>query len=70
MPPRAMVPSPAGGGRRTKRSTYRIVTAVADALRVEYKAIGDAGFTLQIDDPRLSSHYISNPNLTAAELRK
>ena len=27
--------------------------ALADALREEYRAIVDAGFVLQIDDPRL-----------------
>jgi len=52
------------------KTEEEFVTAVADALRVEYKAIVDAGFTLQIDDPRLSSHYISNPNLTVGDVRK
>ena len=31
--------------------------AIADALREEYKAIVDAGFLLQIDDPRLVTYY-------------
>ena len=31
--------------------------AIADAMREEYKAIVDAGFLLQIDDPRLVSYY-------------
>jgi 5-methyltetrahydropteroyltriglutamate--homocysteine methyltransferase len=52
------------------KTEEEFVSAVADALRVEYKAIVDAGFVLQIDDPRLSSHYISNPNLTVADVRK
>jgi 5-methyltetrahydropteroyltriglutamate--homocysteine methyltransferase len=55
---------------RHYKTEEEFVTAVADALRVEYKAIVDAGFVLQIDDPRLSSHYISNPNLTVADVRK
>ena len=28
-------------------------------MREEYKAIVDAGFLLQIDDPRLVTHYIA-----------
>ncbi len=31
--------------------------AIADALHVEYQAIVDAGFLLQIDDPRLATYY-------------
>jgi 5-methyltetrahydropteroyltriglutamate--homocysteine methyltransferase len=31
--------------------------ALADAMRVEYEAIVDAGFVLQIDDPRMATHY-------------
>ena len=37
------------------------VFAVAEALREEYKAIIDAGFMLQIDDPRLAMHYMLTP---------
>jgi 5-methyltetrahydropteroyltriglutamate--homocysteine methyltransferase len=44
--------------------------AVADAMRVEYKAIVDAGFLLQIDDPRLVSYYLVNPKASIAECRK
>jgi 5-methyltetrahydropteroyltriglutamate--homocysteine methyltransferase len=44
--------------------------AVADAMRVEYKAIVDAGFLLQIDDPRLVSYYMVNPKASIAECRK
>ena len=43
--------------------------AIADAMREEYKAIVAAGFLLQIDDPRLASHYVSNPGITIAEVR-
>ena len=32
--------------------------AIAEAMREEYKAIVDAGFLLQIDDPRLVSYYL------------
>jgi 5-methyltetrahydropteroyltriglutamate--homocysteine methyltransferase len=44
--------------------------AVADAMREEYKAIVDAGFLVQIDDPRLVSYYLVNPNASIAECRK
>ena len=33
------------------------LAALADAMRVEYKAIVEAGFLLQIDDPRMATHY-------------
>ena len=38
--------------------------AIADAMRVEYQAIIDAGLLLQIDDPRLVSHYNHVPGVT------
>jgi 5-methyltetrahydropteroyltriglutamate--homocysteine methyltransferase len=44
--------------------------ALADALREEYKAIVDAGFLLQIDDPHLVTSYIRNPKLTIQECRQ
>ena len=44
--------------------------AIADAMHEEYKAIVDAGFLLQIDDPRLVSYYVVNPKATIAECRK
>ena len=43
--------------------------AIADALHVEYKAIVDAGFLLQIDDPRLINYYVKSPDLSVAECR-
>ena len=43
--------------------------AIADAMRQEYKAIVDAGMILQIDDPRLLTYYISQPELTVEECR-
>jgi 5-methyltetrahydropteroyltriglutamate--homocysteine methyltransferase len=33
------------------------LAALAEAMRVEYQAIVDAGFVLQIDDPRMATHY-------------
>ena len=41
--------------------------ALAEALRVEYLAIVDAGFILQIDDPSLTRLYRTEPSLSVAE---
>jgi 5-methyltetrahydropteroyltriglutamate--homocysteine methyltransferase len=46
------------------------VFAIAQAMREEYKAIVDAGFLLQIDDPFLVTYYITRPDLGIAECRK
>ena len=43
--------------------------AIADAQRVEYRAIVDAGFLLQIDDPLLINYYVKNPDLSVAQCR-
>jgi len=43
--------------------------AVADALNVEYRAIVDAGFDLQIDDPRLINYYVKSPRLSVQDCR-
>jgi 5-methyltetrahydropteroyltriglutamate--homocysteine methyltransferase len=43
--------------------------AVADALAVEYRAIVDAGFMVQIDDPRLAMNYMLNPELSVEDQR-
>jgi 5-methyltetrahydropteroyltriglutamate--homocysteine methyltransferase len=44
--------------------------AIADAMHEEYKAIVDAGFLVQIDDPRLVTYYIAEPNSTVEECRR
>lgn len=44
--------------------------AIADAMREEYLAIIEAGFLLQVDDPRLAMHYMLNPGKSVAECRK
>jgi len=44
--------------------------AIADAMREEYLAIIEAGFMLQVDDPRLAMHYMLNPGKSVAECRK
>lgn len=47
-------------------STDDYMTAVADAMRVEYQAIVDAGFVLQIDDPGLID-TLTDPTVEPAE---
>ena len=44
--------------------------AVSDAMREEYKAIVDAGFILQLDDPRLVTYYMMHPELSVEDCRK
>jgi 5-methyltetrahydropteroyltriglutamate--homocysteine methyltransferase len=52
------------------KSAEEYVFAIAEAMREEYKAIVDAGFLLQIDDPFLVTYYIMRPDLSIAECRK
>ena len=52
------------------KTAEEYVFAIADAMREEYKAIVDAGFLLQIDDPFLVTYYIMRPELSIAECRK
>jgi 5-methyltetrahydropteroyltriglutamate--homocysteine methyltransferase len=51
-------------------SAEKYVFAIAEAMRVEYKAIVDAGFLLQVDDPFLVTYYITKPDMSIAEVRK
>ena len=51
------------------KSDEEFLFAIADALRVEYQAIVDAGFLLQIDDPLLINYYVKNPDLSVAQCR-
>jgi len=44
--------------------------AIADAMREEYKAIVDAGFILQIDDPDLADAWQMHPEMSVADYRK
>jgi 5-methyltetrahydropteroyltriglutamate--homocysteine methyltransferase len=46
------------------------LAALGDAMNEEYRAIVDAGFVLQIDDPRLITHYNRTPGMTIEECRK
>ena len=51
-------------------SAEKYVFAIAEAMRDEYRAIVDAGFLLQIDDPFLVTYYITKPELSIADCRK
>ncbi|OGQ83168.1 MAG: hypothetical protein A3G40_15455 [Deltaproteobacteria bacterium RIFCSPLOWO2_12_FULL_57_22] len=46
------------------------VYAIAGAMHEEYKAIVDAGFILQIDDPDLADGWQINSHMSVAEYRK
>ena len=46
------------------------VVALGEAMRTEYQAIIEAGFLLQIDDPRLVTYYILHPDQSVADCRK
>jgi 5-methyltetrahydropteroyltriglutamate--homocysteine methyltransferase len=52
------------------KSQEQYIFAIADAMREEYKAIVDAGFLVQIDDPRLVTYYILHPEASIADCRK
>jgi 5-methyltetrahydropteroyltriglutamate--homocysteine methyltransferase len=43
--------------------------AIAEAMREEYNRIVEAGFLLQIDDPRLVTYYVANPNVSTEQCR-
>jgi len=43
--------------------------ALANALAEEYRAIVDAGFVLQVDDPRLVTYFMMNPGVSVADCR-
>jgi 5-methyltetrahydropteroyltriglutamate--homocysteine methyltransferase len=62
--------APSGVGKNQFYGTQEeYMFAVAEALSSEYRAIVDAGFLLQIDDPFLTELY-SYSSLSAAERRK
>jgi 5-methyltetrahydropteroyltriglutamate--homocysteine methyltransferase len=53
------------------RSEEQYVFAVAEAMRAEYKGIVDAGFILQIDDPRMVTQFDAiDPEPSPEEYRK
>ncbi len=46
------------------------LTALADAIGEEYRAIVDAGFILQVDDPHLVTYYVCHPDKSMEDCRK
>jgi 5-methyltetrahydropteroyltriglutamate--homocysteine methyltransferase len=61
--------APSGvGGNEYYRSEDDYLDAVADALHVEYQAIVDAGFTVQIDEPFLTEEFSYGPGSAAEKL--
>lgn len=68
----AISPSDVVGNQKNEyyASEEEFLYAVADALNEEYRAIVDAGFLLQIDDPRLINYYVKNPQLSLEDCRK
>ncbi len=50
------------------RTQDAFLFAIADALHEEYKAIVDAGFLLQIDDPRLVTYWLLKPELSLEDV--
>jgi 5-methyltetrahydropteroyltriglutamate--homocysteine methyltransferase len=61
----AFIPAVAPGTIELQRANHFYKTeeeflyAIADAMKIEYKTIVDAGFILQIDDPRMVTEYDS-----------
>jgi len=73
----AFIPAVAPGTIELQRANHFYKTeeeflyAIADAMKLEYKAIVDAGFILQIDDPRMVTEYDSmDPAPSPEEYRK
>jgi 5-methyltetrahydropteroyltriglutamate--homocysteine methyltransferase len=52
------------------KSNEEYLFAIAEAMHDEYKAIVDAGFVLQIDDPDLADAWQMHPEMSVADYRK
>lgn len=52
------------------KSEEEYVFALAGAIAEEYRAIVNAGFTLQVDDPHLVTYYVTRPDRSIEECRK
>jgi 5-methyltetrahydropteroyltriglutamate--homocysteine methyltransferase len=52
------------------RSEEEYLFGLADAIGNEYRAIVDAGFVLQVDDPHLVTYYVCHPDKSMEECRK
>ena len=76
-PEEAFIPAVAPGTIELQRKNEYYATdeeflfAIADAMREEYRAIVEAGFILQIDDPRVVTQYgMPDPAPSIEEYRK
>jgi 5-methyltetrahydropteroyltriglutamate--homocysteine methyltransferase len=52
------------------RTEEEYLFGLAEAMGEEYKAIAEAGFVVQIDDPRLATHYDRSPDASLEECRR
>lgn len=52
------------------RSEQEYNVALADAMSEEYRAIAGAGLVLQIDDPRMATHYDRHPDISLEDCRR
>ena len=52
------------------KSEEEYLFALAEAIGQEYKAIVDAGFLLQVDDPHLVTYYVCHPDKSMDDCRK
>jgi 5-methyltetrahydropteroyltriglutamate--homocysteine methyltransferase len=52
------------------KTEEEFLAAIAEAMRVEYKAIIDNGFLLQIDDPALVTYYLLHPEASVEDCRQ
>src|SRR4029453_9339032 len=60
----------AGVNNQHYRTEEEYMTAVADAVREEYKAVTDAGLILQVDEPNFFTAWMFYPDYTVEEYRK
>jgi 5-methyltetrahydropteroyltriglutamate--homocysteine methyltransferase len=52
------------------RTEEEYETAIADALREEYRAIVDSGILVQVDDPQLLTQWTRSPEMTLEDWRR
>ncbi len=55
---------------RYYKSDEEYLAALADAMHEEYTAIADSGLVLQIDDPRMATHYNRARDASVEDCRK
>jgi 5-methyltetrahydropteroyltriglutamate--homocysteine methyltransferase len=55
---------------RYYRTQEEFLFAIAAAMREEYRAIVDAGFIVQIDDPYIATYYVVHSDLSLEDVRR